>query len=234
MYIYSMIRLRCHKKKRKRCREESNLLPDNGTYTSRRDTTFVFQYINTQYDRHGGRGTVRITRTTCNTWRAAFLEWYGQRPQWSVGSQLHSVVSLRTQVTWRTPTRKSLEASSSGNSRAMGWVHHGRTSDCCICRLNQWFSIFMRPRPGKFFLYKTRALYSWCQGPAVEKRCCKHCRDFRGLWIMACRMSSFLSLSRTLPPVWGIVRPFSRSMYYFTMSRRQGTWWQMYWRRKAR
>jgi hypothetical protein len=59
-------------------------------------------------------------------------------------------------------------------------------------------------------------------------------RDFRGLWIMACRIPSFLFLSRNLPPVWGIVRPFSRNMYHFAMSRCERTWWQLYWRRKAR
>jgi hypothetical protein len=58
--------------------------------------------------------------------------------------------------------------------------------------------------------------------------------DFHGLWIMACRMSSSLFLSRILPPVWGIVRPFSRNMlYHFTMSQCEGTWWQLYWCRKA-
>jgi hypothetical protein len=45
--IYRVIRLRCHKKKWKHCRKESALLPVNGTYTRRRDTTFVSQHINT-------------------------------------------------------------------------------------------------------------------------------------------------------------------------------------------
>jgi hypothetical protein len=63
----------------------------------------------------------------------------------------------------------------------------------------------------------------------------KNTRDFRGLWITTCRMSSSLFLSRSLPPVWGIVRPFSRNMlHHFIMSRSEGTWWQLYWRRKAR
>jgi hypothetical protein len=59
--------------------------------------------------------------------------------------------------------------------------------------------------------------------------------DFHGLWIMACRMSSSMFLSRTLLPVWGVVIPFSRSMlYHFTMSWCEGTWWQLYWHQKAR
>jgi hypothetical protein len=33
-----------------------------------------------------------------------------------------------------------------------------------ICHIEQWFSTFVRPRPGKFLFYKTRARY-----PAVEK-----------------------------------------------------------------
>jgi hypothetical protein len=67
---------------------------------------------------------------------AEFPEWSVQRQRWcSVGGQLHSVGFVCTHVTLRTPTRKSLEASSPGNSRAMGWAHHGRTSDCCMCRL---------------------------------------------------------------------------------------------------
>jgi hypothetical protein len=136
---YRVIRLRCHKKKRKRCIKESTLLPVNGTYTCSRDTTFVSQHINTQHDRHGGRGTIHTVhpaRRSCATWRAAFPEWFVEWPRWSsVRCQLHSVVFVRTQVTWRTPTRKSLEASSPGNSQAMGWAHHGRTSDCCMCRL---------------------------------------------------------------------------------------------------
>jgi hypothetical protein len=43
------------------------------------------------------------------------------------------------------------------------------------CVLKQGLSTFMRPWPGKFFSYKTRAWYNWCQspvpghGPAVEK-----------------------------------------------------------------
>jgi hypothetical protein len=94
------------------------------------------QHINTQHDRHGGRGTVHTARTSCATWRAAFPEWSGQRPRWpSVGGHLHSVVFVRTQVTWPTPTRRSLEVSSPGNSRAMGWAHHGSTSDFCMCCL---------------------------------------------------------------------------------------------------
>jgi hypothetical protein len=47
--IYRMIRLRCHKKKRKRCRKESTLLPVNGTYKYRRDTISVPQHINTPH-----------------------------------------------------------------------------------------------------------------------------------------------------------------------------------------
>jgi hypothetical protein len=120
---YRMIRLRCHKKKWKRCRKKSALLPVNSTYTCRRDTT--------QHDLHGGRGTVHTARTSFATWRAAFPEWSVQRPRWSsVGDHLHSVVFVCTQVTWRILTRKSL-----GNSRAMGWAHHGRTRDFCMCRL---------------------------------------------------------------------------------------------------
>jgi hypothetical protein len=45
--MYRVIRLRCHKKKRKRCRKESTLLPVNGMYTCRKDTTFVSRHINT-------------------------------------------------------------------------------------------------------------------------------------------------------------------------------------------
>jgi hypothetical protein len=147
---------------------------------------------------HGGRGTVHTARRSCNTWRTAFSEWHVQRPRWSVGGKLHSVVFVRTQVTWRTPTRKSLETSSPGNSRAMGWAQHGRTSDFCYVSS-------------------------------------KNSRDFRGPWIMTCRMSSSLFLSRILPPVWDTIRPFSRNMlYHFTMSRCEGMWWQLYWRRKAR
>jgi hypothetical protein len=67
-----MIRLRCHKKKWKRCRKESALLPDTGTYTCRRDTTFVSQHIITQHDRHGWRGTFHTARRSCTTWRAVF------------------------------------------------------------------------------------------------------------------------------------------------------------------
>jgi hypothetical protein len=105
-------------------------------YTCRRDTTFMSQHINTQHDRHGGRGRVHTVRTSCATWRAPLPEWSMQRPLWSsVGGQLHSVVFVRTQVAWGTPTRKIPEASSPGNSRAMGWAHHGRASDCCMCRL---------------------------------------------------------------------------------------------------
>jgi hypothetical protein len=103
--VYKVIRLRYHKKKQKCCRKESTLLPVNGTYTCRRDTTFVFQHINTEHDLHGGRGTIHTARTSCT----AFPEWSVQRPRWSsVDGQLHSVVLVRTQVTWRTPTRKSL------------------------------------------------------------------------------------------------------------------------------
>jgi hypothetical protein len=36
---------------------------------------------------------------------------------------------------------------------------------------------------------------------------------FRGLWIMACRMSSSMFLSRTVPPVWGIVWHFPGTCY---------------------
>jgi hypothetical protein len=134
--IYRVIRLRCHKNKRKPCRKESTLLPVNGMYTCRRGTTFVSQHITTQSDRHGGCGTVHTEPISCATWRATFPEWSVQRPRWSsVGGQLHSVVFVHTQVTWRTPTRKSLEASSPWNSRAMGWAHHGRISDFCMCRL---------------------------------------------------------------------------------------------------
>jgi hypothetical protein len=127
-HLYRVIRLWCHKKKRKHCRKESTLLPVNGTYTCRWDTTFVSQHINVQHDRHGGRGTVHTVRKSCATWCAAF-------PEWSVRGYVHFVVFIRTQVTWRTPTRKSLAASSLGNSRAMGWAHHGRISDFCMCRL---------------------------------------------------------------------------------------------------
>jgi hypothetical protein len=35
--------------------------------------------------------------------------------------------------------------------------------------LSGWFSTFVRPRPGKFFFYKTRARYNSGHGPAVEK-----------------------------------------------------------------
>jgi hypothetical protein len=122
---YRVMRLRCHRKKRKRCIKESTLLPVNGKYTCRRDITFVSQHFNTQHDRHCGRGTVHTARTSCNTWRS-IREWYVHRPRWSVGGQLHSVVFVRTQVTWCTPTRKSPV-----NSRAMGWAHHSRTSDFC-------------------------------------------------------------------------------------------------------
>jgi hypothetical protein len=133
---YRVIRLRCHKKKRKRCRKNSNLLPVNGTYSCRRNTTFEPQHINTKHGRHGGRGTVYTARTSYATLRAAFPEWSGPRPRWSsVGGHRHSVVFVRRQVTWRTPTRKSLETWSPGNSRAMGWADQGRTSDCCMCRL---------------------------------------------------------------------------------------------------
>jgi hypothetical protein len=122
-----MIRLRCHKKKRKRRRK----LPVDGTYTCRRETTFVSQHINTQHDGHDRRGTVHTARTSCATWRTAFPEWSLYRPLWSsVGGQLHSVVFVRTQVTCRMPTRRSLEA-----SRSMGWAHHGSTFGCCMCRL---------------------------------------------------------------------------------------------------
>jgi hypothetical protein len=53
-------------------------------------------------------------------------------------------------VSWHTPTRKSLEASSPGNLRAMGWAHHGRTSDFCMCRLKTlalWEPIVAGPYP---------------------------------------------------------------------------------------
>jgi hypothetical protein len=81
-------------------------------------------------------GAVHTARRICPTWRAAFPEWPVQRPRGStVRGHLHSVVFVCTQVTWRTPTRISLDASSLGNSRAMGWAHHGRTSDFCMCRL---------------------------------------------------------------------------------------------------
>jgi hypothetical protein len=130
-----MIRLRWHKE-RETLQKKSAILPVNGTYTYRRDTSFVSQHINTQHDRHSGRDTVHTARTSRATWRAAFPDWSVQRLLWSsVGGHLHSVVFVRTKVTWRTPTRKSLEASSPRNSRAMGWAHHGRTSDCCMCRL---------------------------------------------------------------------------------------------------
>jgi hypothetical protein len=134
--MYRVIRFRCHKMKRKRRIKESGLLPQNGMYICRRDITFVSQHINTQHDCQGGRGTVHTKRTSCATWRAAFPEWSVKTSQWSsVGDQLHSVVFVHTKVTWRTPIWKSLEASSPGNSWAMGWAHHGRTSDCCMCCL---------------------------------------------------------------------------------------------------
>jgi hypothetical protein len=132
---YRVIRLRCHKKKWKRCRKESPLLPVNSTYMCRRDTTFVSQHINilslnmtatadaAQFKPHGQvalRGTQHFWSDLC------------KRPQWSsVGSHLHYVVFVCTQVTWDTPTRKSLEASSPGNSRAMQGALHGRNSDFC-------------------------------------------------------------------------------------------------------
>jgi hypothetical protein len=86
-----------------------------GTYTCRKDTTFVSLHNNTQH----GRCTVYTSRTSCATWRAAFPEWYVQRSPWSIEGQLHSVVRVRTQMTWRTPTEKSLVASSPGNSRSI-------------------------------------------------------------------------------------------------------------------
>jgi hypothetical protein len=134
--IYRVIRLRCHKTKRKSCRNESTSLSVNGTYTCRRDTTFMSQHISTQHDHHGGRGTVHTARTSCAMWCAAFPEWSFQRSRWSsIGGQLHSVVFVRTQVTWRTPTRKSVEAWSLGNSWAIALAHRGRTSECCMYRL---------------------------------------------------------------------------------------------------
>jgi hypothetical protein len=48
---------------------------------------------------------------------------------------------------------------------------------------------------------------------------------------MAYRISSSLFLSCTLSPVRGIVRPFSKNMYHFTMSWCEGT--KLYWLWKA-
>jgi hypothetical protein len=123
------------RKETKTLQERIHFIPVNGTYTCTRDTTFVPEHINNQHDCQGGRRTVHTARTICITWRAAFPEWSVQMPRWSVVGQLHSVVFVGAQVTWRTPTRKRLEASSPGNSRAMGWAHQGLISDCCMCRL---------------------------------------------------------------------------------------------------
>jgi hypothetical protein len=129
---YRVIRLRCHKKKWKRCRKESALLPVNSTYTCRRDITFVSQHMNTS--------SLNMTATADGAQfipRGEFAPRGAQHFRRDLCKGHGDLLSgfVCTQVTWLTPTRKILEASSPGNSRAMGWAHHGRTSDFCMRRL---------------------------------------------------------------------------------------------------
>jgi hypothetical protein len=56
-----------------------------------------------------------------------------------------------------------------GHSTTMKIGAAGSSDMSVTTPLEQWFSAFVRPRPGKFFFYKTRARYNWCQGPVVEK-----------------------------------------------------------------
>jgi hypothetical protein len=55
------------------------------------------------------------------------------------------------------------------NSSFWPWIRKNKRTSATD-RLRQCFSNFVRPRPGKFFFYKTRTRYNWCQSPAVEKR----------------------------------------------------------------
>jgi hypothetical protein len=133
-----MIRFRCHKKKWKHSRKESTLLPVNGTYTCRRDTTFVSKHINTlslnmtatadaaQFIPRG-----QVAPRGAQHFRSDLCE--GRGDLLSVASFI--LWSLSVHKWLDVPPHESLEASSPGNSRAMGWAHHGRTTDFCMCRL---------------------------------------------------------------------------------------------------
>jgi hypothetical protein len=96
----------------------------------------VSQHINTPQDRHGGgaqfiprgqvapRGAQHFRSDLCKGRCDLLLE------------VIFILWSLSVHKWLDEPSHeKSLEASSPGNSRTMGWAHHGRTSDFCVCRL---------------------------------------------------------------------------------------------------
>jgi hypothetical protein len=134
-----VIRLRCHKKKWKRCRKESALLPVNGTYTCRRDTSFVSQHINTlslnmtatadaaQFLPRG-----QVAPRVAQRFRSDLCIGHGDLLSkvsfilWSLSVYKWLAVPPHDKV-WRLQARKNLGA--------MGWAHHGRTNDVCMCRL---------------------------------------------------------------------------------------------------
>jgi hypothetical protein len=43
------------------------------------------------------------------------------------------------------------------------------SSHSLLNSLHQWFSTFVRLQPSRFFFYKRRAWYNWCQGPVLGR-----------------------------------------------------------------
>jgi hypothetical protein len=147
-----MIHLRCHKKKWKRCRNESTLLPVNGTYTCGRDTTFVSQHINTL--------TLNMT-TTADA--ALFI------PRGQVARNIFGVICVKAAVIL---CRRS-------------------ASFCGLCPYTSHLTYPHMKKSGgvKSGEFAGRGMgtsrpHQWLFHVSSKNSC-----DFRGLWIMTCRMS---------------------------------------------
>jgi hypothetical protein len=125
-----VIHLRCHKKKQKCCRKESTLLPVNGMYTCRRVPQHTTLNMTATADTAQFISHRQVTPPDTQHFRSDLCKGHGDLLL-EVSFFLWSLYT--NDLTY--PYMKSLETSSPGNSRAIGWTLHGCTSDCCMCHL---------------------------------------------------------------------------------------------------